>query len=109
MLLHRFLENAAAQWPDRIALVAGGQRLTYHELDAAANRLAHALRNAGVQPGDRVTVLLENSIEAVVAIFGALKAGGVFMPLHSATKRDKMASLHADAEPTAQVTDAARM
>jgi amino acid adenylation domain-containing protein len=63
----------------------------------------------GVQPGDRVTIQLENSHAAAVAIFGALKAGAVFMPLHSGTKREKVAALLADAEPSAIITDAARL
>lgn len=109
MLVQHFLEASASQWPEKIALVSGGQRLTYRELDAASNRFAHALREAGVQRGDRVTILLENSIEAAIAIFGTLKADGVFMALHSGTKHDKLAYLLNDAEPSALVTDSTRM
>jgi len=78
--------------------------MTYREVDVAANRLAHALAEAGVQRGDRVTVLLENSAEAVVAIFGALKIGAAFMVLHPSTKPDKLALLLDDAAPCALVT-----
>ncbi len=83
--------------------------MAYRELNAAANRLAHALREAGVQRGDRVTILLESSIEAAIAIFGTLKAGGVFMALHPGTKHDKLAYLLKDAEPAALITDGIRM
>ena len=108
-LVQHFLEESAARRLEREALVCGEQRLTYGELERAANRLAHLLVGAGVQRGDRVTVLLENSPEAVVAIFGVLKAGAAIMVLHPTTRRDKLASLLADAEPTAFISDTNRM
>lgn len=109
MLVQQFLETAAAQRPEKTALVCGEQRWTYQQLDEAANRLAHALQSTGVQRGDRVTILLENSAEAVIAIFAALKAGGTFMVLHPGTKPEKLTRLLEDAEPAALVTDAARV
>src|SRR5438093_1055437 len=109
MLVHELLENGARLWPDREALVCGEQRLTYGRLDAAANRLAHALQESGVARGDRVMIILENSVEAVVSIFGALKAGAVFMMLHPGFKHDKLAFLLQDAEPTALITDTLRL
>ena len=109
MLVQHLLEASAARDPGKIALVCGEQRLTYGELNASANRLAHALVDAGVQRGDRVTILLESSPEAVIAIFGALKAGAVFMALHPGTKPDKLSLLLGVAEPAALVTDSARM
>src|SRR5919206_4466881 len=105
MLVQQFLEEAAERRADATALVCGEQRWTYHQLDVAANRLAHALRSAGVRRGDRVAILLENSVEVVVAIFGTLKAGAAFMVLHPGTKSDKLARLLDDAEPSALVTD----
>src|SRR5579885_1015486 len=109
MLVQQLLEFSAARTPDTIALVCGERRLSYRELDAAANRVAHALLEAGVRRGDRVAILLDNSPEAVIALFGALKAGGVFVGLHPSTKPDKLAYLLEDASPTALITDAARV
>jgi amino acid adenylation domain-containing protein len=109
MLVQHFLETSAQRSPDRIALVGADCRLTYRDIDAAANRLAHAMLAAGVRRGDRVTILLENSAEAVIAIFATLKAGGVFMVLHPSTKRDKLALLLDDAAPAALVTDSLRL
>jgi amino acid adenylation domain-containing protein len=91
MLVHEFLETSASTAPDKVALVAGGERLTYAEIDARANRLAQALLAHGIQRGDRVVIQLPNSTQAVVAIFGALKAGAVFVPVNPTAKRDKLA------------------
>ena len=90
MFVQHFLENSASRVPDKIALVCDGRRLSYRELDDMANRLAHALRDMGVRRGDRVGVFLNNSVEAVVSIFAALKAGGVFVPLNHTAKRDQL-------------------
>lgn len=60
--------------PDRLALVAGDDRLTYAELDAAANRFAHHLVAAGIAPGDHVGLMARNTTEHVVAMLGCFKA-----------------------------------
>ena len=57
MLVQGFLESSAQRTPDKIALVCGERRVSYQELDLAANRLAHALRASGIQRGDRVAIL----------------------------------------------------
>jgi long-chain acyl-CoA synthetase len=75
------LEHAADRDPAKVAVVAGGERLTYREIDDRANELARALREAGIEQGDRVVMPLENSVDAVVSVFGALKARAVFVPV----------------------------
>jgi amino acid adenylation domain-containing protein len=77
--------------PNKLALVCGDRRLTYAELEAMANRLANALVAGGVERGDRVAIHLDNSVEAVVAVFATLKADGVFVPVNPTTKHDKLA------------------
>lgn len=91
MQLQTFLERSAAATPDKTVLICGARRVSYRELEATANRLAHGLRRAGVGRGDRVAIYLDNCIEAVVAIFAVLKADGVFMPINPTTKSDKLA------------------
>ncbi len=91
MQVEQFLENSAARLPDKTALVCGDRRLSYREIDAEANRLAHALVELGVERGDRVAICLDNGVEAVVSVFAVLKAGGVFMPVNPTTKTDKLA------------------
>src|SRR5215831_4421082 len=97
MLVQQLLETSARLTPDRIALVCGEQHLTYREVDIAANRLAHALCQRGLQQSDRVAILLENSAEAVISIFGVLKAGGTVVVIHPGTKRERLTKLLTDA------------
>lgn len=90
MMVHHFLHKAAAGYPDKVALICQGRRLTYAWLEQAANRLACALREQGVEKGDRVVLHLNNSVEAVVGIFAVLKAGGVFVAANRTTKPEKL-------------------
>jgi len=89
-LVQDFLEQSAARLPDKTARVCAGGRFSYADLDAMANRFAWTLIALGVRRGDRVAVNLGNGVEAVVAIFGTLKAGGVFAVVNPSTKRDKL-------------------
>jgi amino acid adenylation domain-containing protein len=79
--LHGLLARQAERTPDAAAVEAGGERLTFRELDERANRLAWALRRQGVGRESRVGVFLPRSLDAVAAIFGVLKAGAAFVPL----------------------------
>jgi long-chain acyl-CoA synthetase len=85
-----FLELSAQTSPHKTALVCGDQRLSYQDIEKQCNRLAQALSAVGVQRGDRVAVYLENSVEAVVAIFAIVKAGAVLMPVNPTTKTEKL-------------------
>lgn len=91
MLVQQFLEHSADRLPDKVALICDGQRLTYADVEAQANRLANALRRQGLQRGDRVALYLPNSVELAIGIFAVLKAGGVFVPINHTTKADKCA------------------
>lgn len=93
MLLHQLFEHSARAMPEKLALVAEGQRLTYAQLDAEATQLAAALQQRGVQRGDRVATFLDNGIAAVVGLYAALKCGAIFMPVNPLTKADKLAYL----------------
>ncbi len=90
MLVQDFLYASAQCLPDKTALVSQNRRFSYAEIDAMTNRLGNALVAAGVKRGDRVVIFLDNSVEAVIGIFAALKAGSVFVVLHPSTKRDKL-------------------
>lgn len=103
-LLQHTLEQAAARMPQRLALVANANRLTYSELNARADALAALLRARGVQRGDRVATFLDNSVEAVVSLYAALKCDAVFMPINPLTKRDKLAYLLNDARVSAFIS-----
>ncbi|CAH0347976.1 class I adenylate-forming enzyme family protein [Aquabacterium sp. CECT 9606] len=104
MLLHHFFDQTAARLPDKTALVCGEQRHSYAQLRDQVEQLALALQRRGIQRGDRVALFMDNTVEMVVGIFAALKAGAVFMPINPLTKQDKLAYLLNDARASALIT-----
>src|SRR5262249_14088732 len=79
--VHRLFEGQARRTPEALAVIDGERRLTYRELNARANRLAHRLRVYGVGPEVAVGICLERSLEFIVGALAALKAGGAYVPL----------------------------
>ncbi|MEP6932459.1 MAG: amino acid adenylation domain-containing protein [Nitrospirota bacterium] len=82
--LHRLFEGQAGRQPDAPALVAADCALTYAELNARANRVAHGLIRRGVKRGDCVGVCLERSGEMIIGLLGVLKAGAAYVPVDPA-------------------------
>ncbi|HEY3570033.1 MAG TPA: amino acid adenylation domain-containing protein [Thermoanaerobaculia bacterium] len=103
--LTALFEAQVARAPEAPAVSFAGETLSYCELDRRANRLARRLRRLGVGPEARVGVLLERSLELVVALLGILKAGGAYVPLDPAAPEERLAFLCADAGLQALVTD----
>ncbi|HEX7797247.1 MAG TPA: class I adenylate-forming enzyme family protein, partial [Vicinamibacterales bacterium] len=91
MRVEALLETAAHHTPDKTALVSGDIRFSYRQLDEQANRLAHALIAAGIEPGERVVICRGNSIETVAAIFAVLKAGAIFVVVNPQSRADRLA------------------
>src|SRR5271157_5342415 len=79
--IHELFEAQAARTPEAVALIAGERQLSYGELNAQANRVAHELRSLGVKPDERVGICAERSAEMVIGLLGILKAGGAYVPL----------------------------
>jgi amino acid adenylation domain-containing protein len=104
--IHELFEAQVERTPDAVALVHAGERLTYAELDARANRLAHVLAGHGVEPGATVGVCLEWRPELVVALLAVLKAGGVYVPLEPSLPSERLAYMAEDAGLRAVVTSA---
>ncbi|WP_424188057.1 non-ribosomal peptide synthetase [Actinokineospora sp. G85] len=102
--LHGLAEWQAAVRPDAAAVVACDGTLTYGELDARANQLAHALVELGVRPGDRVGLCTEKSTATVVAMLAVMKAGAAYVPLDPAYPAGRIASMIEDARPAALLT-----
>ncbi|RWE69395.1 MAG: AMP-dependent synthetase [Mesorhizobium sp.] len=104
-LLHDYLTHAASRVCDKVALVCGGQRVTYGELEARSNAVAQHLASAGVARGDRVMIFADNTVETVVAFWAVLKANAVVCIVNPLTKSDKLDYLLNDCRPTALITD----
>jgi len=75
--LYKYLDAAANRVPNQIATIFYGSKLTYRQLNRRVNQFAHALHGLGVQPGDRIMVILPNMPQMVIAYYAALKIGGV--------------------------------
>ncbi|NUQ73942.1 MAG: acyl--CoA ligase [Polyangiaceae bacterium] len=104
--LNDFLMASARRLPDKIALVCKGERLSYAEIDARSNALAHALQRRGVERGDRVIIYDDNSVEAVIAFWGVLKANAVVSLVHPQTRVERLSYLLNDCRAAALITSA---
>ncbi|ARV85421.1 non-ribosomal peptide synthetase (plasmid) [Mycobacterium intracellulare subsp. chimaera] len=100
-----FAEHAA-RTPDATAVTFDGRCMTYRELDAAANRLAHLLAGHGVGPGQCVALLFPRCTDAIVAMLAVLKTGAAYVPLDAGHASARTEFLIADAAPAALITTA---
>jgi amino acid adenylation domain-containing protein len=104
--IHQLLEEQAARTPEGTALVFEDTSLSYAELNAQANRLAHHLMALGVGPDSRVAVALPRGIDLVVTLLATLKAGGAYVPLDPDYPAERLAYMLSDSAPRVLVTDA---
>ncbi|MEW5929719.1 MAG: amino acid adenylation domain-containing protein, partial [Gemmatimonadota bacterium] len=95
--IHEIFAERARLAPEAPAVRFGSERLTYAGLDAASNRLAHALRRRGAGPESRVGICLERGIDMVVAVLAVLKAGAAYLPLDPRDPAERLARLLRDA------------
>ncbi|MFJ6515809.1 amino acid adenylation domain-containing protein [Streptomyces sp. NPDC091406] len=95
--LHALIEDRVDADPDAAAVVHEDAELTYAELDAQANRLAHHLGRLGVGPDDVVGVCMDRSPELVVSLLAVLKAGAGYLPLDPEAPRQRLTQIMADA------------
>ncbi len=94
--LHALFEAQADRTPDHVAVECGAVRLTYRELDQAANQLAHYLRELGVGPETCVGFWLPRSTHVYVSLLGIIKAGGAYVPLDAEYPADRVAYILQD-------------
>ena len=102
--VHQLFEEQVARTPDAVAVVFEDEELSYAQLNARANRLAHYLRELGVKPDERVAICLERGFEMIVALLGVLKAGGAYVPLDPDYPIERLRLMLQDAEPVALLT-----
>ncbi|HEV8169289.1 MAG TPA: condensation domain-containing protein, partial [Pyrinomonadaceae bacterium] len=97
-LVDEQFESQVARTPEAVAITFGSEQLTYAELNARANQLAHCLRGLGVGPDVLVGLLTERSLDMVVGLLGILKAGGAYLPLDPSYPRARIAFMLEDSE-----------
>ena len=96
--LHQLVEAQVERTPDAVAVVFENEGLTYRELDARANQLAHHLRGLGVGAEARVGICMERSLELIVAMLGVLKAGAAYLPLDPLYSQERLGFALDDAQ-----------
>jgi len=101
---HELFEAQVIERPEATAVVMGDEQLSYRELNERANQLAHYLRRRGVGPEVRVGIMLERSVEMIVAIMAVMKAGGAYVPLDSRYPAERNSYLMQDAQISVLLT-----
>ncbi len=96
--IHHLIEEQVQRTPSAIAVISAGHALTYQDFNSRANQLAHHLHHLGVQPGMRVGLYLERSLDALVALLGILKAGCAYVPIDPANPGERVAFMLQNAQ-----------
>uniref|UniRef100_UPI0023EE5045 non-ribosomal peptide synthetase n=1 Tax=Pseudomonas sp. dw_612 TaxID=2720080 RepID=UPI0023EE5045 len=102
--IHGLFEAQVLAQPDAVAVVFEDQRLTYSELNARANQVAHRLLDLGVCPDDRVAICVERGLEMIVGLLGILKSGAGYVPLDPAYPLERLTFMLDDSAPVALLT-----
>ncbi|MCE0464978.1 non-ribosomal peptide synthetase, partial [Pseudomonas uvaldensis] len=106
-LIHGQFEARAAAQPDAVAVMFEDRTLTYGELNARANQLAHRLLALGIRPDDRVAICVERGLDMIVGLLGILKSGAGYVPLDPAYPAERLAFMLDDSAPVAVLAQAA--
>jgi non-ribosomal peptide synthetase component F len=102
--IHHLFEQQVARQPDSIALAAEDGQLTYAELNARANQLAHYLLKQGAGPDKRIGICVERGLEMLVGLLGIIKAGAAYVPFDPALPPERLAFMAEDAQVAGLVT-----
>ncbi len=106
MTIHHLFEEQVSKNPDAVAVVFEDQQLTYSQLNAAANHVAHYLYTLGIRPDNRVAIYMERSLDMMVGLLGILKAGAAYLPLDPTYPDDRIAFMIEDAQVPVILTQA---
>jgi surfactin family lipopeptide synthetase A len=102
--IHQLFEEQVERTPDAPSVVYEDKQLTYRELNARANQLAHYLQKLGVGPEVLVGIFVERSLEMMVGLLGILKAGGAYVPLDPAYPKERLAFMLSDSQVSVLLT-----
>ncbi|PSB17678.1 non-ribosomal peptide synthetase [Phormidesmis priestleyi ULC007] len=102
--IHQLFEEQVERTPDIVAVVFEEEQLTYRELNARANQLAHYIQTLGVEAEVLVGICVERSIEMVVGLLGILKAGGAYVPLDPTYPQKRLAYMLEDSQVSVLLT-----
>jgi long-chain acyl-CoA synthetase len=104
LLVHEYLILSAERYPDKEALICGGDRWTFRELESYSRHLASFFVRTGLKRQDRVVVFLDNSAETVISLYGTLMAGGIFIILDGSMKTKKLRYILRDSGAAVMIT-----
>jgi amino acid adenylation domain-containing protein len=108
-LLQQLLTRSARLTPQKTAVWARTRNLTYRELDESSTQLAYLMLQRGLKRGDRVGIFFPKSVESLVCMFGALKAGGVYVPIDPQAPAERVRYIIENCGIRAMVTNAERL
>ncbi len=99
--MKELFESQVIQTPNNAAVIYENQSITYLELNQKANQLAYKLRNLGIKRNDYVIILVERSIEMLIAVYGVIKAGGAYVPISTGFPKERIEYIINDCKPKA--------
>jgi long-chain acyl-CoA synthetase len=103
-LIHHFLENSASRFPEKPAIWDQEHWTSYGEIERSSNRLAHYLLESGIERGDRIALLIENSVYYAIAYNAALKCGAIAVPLNTGSTPGHLSHFLRDSGAKAVIT-----
>ncbi len=103
-MIHHFLENSAAAFPEKTAVITEKDRATYAQINSDANRLARLLMDHNVKDNDIVVLIMDNSIEYIISYYAILKTGAVVVPFSNDLKPESINHLFRELAPKAVIS-----
>jgi amino acid adenylation domain-containing protein len=103
-VVHRIFEKLVENRPENTAIIHNGRHYTYKEINERANRLAGELRNKGVGPDAPVALVIERSVQLIIAMLGVMKAGGVYIPIDHEYSSERIAYIIEDSTAKILIT-----
>ena len=105
MQVNQFIENSSRKYPDKNAVWFNNKWITYSEIDVLSNKIANYLKEKGIERGDNIALLYENTFNYIIAYFGILKAGCVVVALNTETTTDALIYLLNNSNAKALITN----